>query len=179
MGNVILGLLLLGPNTIYGLNQAFAQGISLFYRASLGGLSSALTKLLAAELVTVEAGVEGGRARKAYTITEAGRRTFDAWIRSPITEADAETAALSRLFFLGHIEDPRDRAAILDSIADRLAQDAALLETVARSAGQETVPESLEVVARYRMATLEYGLRSHATALDYIRALAAEARGDD
>ena len=46
MANVILGLLLLAPMSLYDLIKAFEQGISLFYSASSGSIKRALDGLL-------------------------------------------------------------------------------------------------------------------------------------
>ena len=116
MGNVILGLLLLGPQTLYSLNKQFEQGISLFYRASYGSLQSALKSLLAKGHVTFVEGIEGGRNKKIYSITDAGRAAFFDWMGAPVASGDLEVLALSKLFFLGLLDDRAERARVLDDL---------------------------------------------------------------
>ena len=162
MANVILGLLLLGgPQTIYALNKHFEAGVSLFYRASLGSLRSALTGLLERGEVTFTESVENGRSKKAYEPTDAGRAAFFAWLTGPLTNADLETQALSRLFFLGLLDSPAERHAVLDQITTRIEADEAELLGVAAHLDALELPAEHAAVARYQRATLEYGLRSH------------------
>ncbi len=46
MENVVLGLLIIQSLTLYDLNRAFKQGISLFYSASFGSLQIAVKNCL-------------------------------------------------------------------------------------------------------------------------------------
>ncbi|WP_394554489.1 PadR family transcriptional regulator [Agromyces sp. MMS24-JH15] len=176
MGNVILGLLLLlGPQTLYSLNKQFQQGPSLFYRASFGSLQSALKALLAAGSVDVHERVEGGRAKKAYEITDAGSVAFHAWIRSPLG-GDLETAALSRLFLLGLVEDRDERRGIVEGIVGEIGRELAELEAFARVLDEQepTIPPAYREVFRYQRATLDYGVVAHRSALEWFTALAGE-----
>ena len=179
MGHVILGLLmLLGPQTLYSLNKQFERGPSLFYRASFGSLQSALRGLLAAGHVTVHATTEGGRNKKNYSVTDAGRRAFHAWIRSPLAGGDLEVAALSRLFLLGLVEDDGERRDILEHIITEIARELARLEGFAHSLDEQAaaIPDEYRAVFRYQRATLDYGLMSHRAGLAWFRDLAERER---
>lgn len=180
MGNVILGLLLLGPQTLYSLNKQFEQGISLFYRASYGSLQSALKSLLAKGHVTFVEGIEGGRNKKTYSITDAGRAAFDDWMHAPVVGGDLEVAALSRLFLLGLIEDEADRRAVLDGIVAEIERELAGLDEFAAAldAQAATIPDAYRDVFRYQRATLDYGLMAHRAGLTWFRELAASERSD-
>lgn len=46
MANVILGLLMLWPQSLYELTKSFEAGISLFYSASTGSIKRALLSLI-------------------------------------------------------------------------------------------------------------------------------------
>src|SRR5688572_24834517 len=128
MGNVVLGLLLmLGPQTLYDLNKQFEAGISLFYRPSLGGLSSAMNGLLAKGFVSFHETVENGRSKKTYTVTPEGGAAFFAWLSEPITGGNLEVIALSKVFFLGLVTDKAGRRSILRDIVDRIERDEAEL----------------------------------------------------
>lgn len=166
MGNVIIGLLLIGPATLYTLNKQFEQGISLFYSASLGSIRSALTVLLDKGLVTVAESVENGRSKKTYTITDAGRVAFTEWMLAPIVGGNLETVALSKLYLLGLL--PADaRAGILADITDRIARDERELEQLAGRLDAIELPEEYREIFRYQRLTLDYGLRSHRAALTF------------
>ena len=160
MGNVILGLLLLSPMTVYELNKQFEAGISLFYSASLGSIRTAVLSLLAKGLVSVDESVDSGRTKKTYSITEEGRAAFSEWMPAPITVNDVETAALSKLFFLGLI-GKSERIAVLDGILARVAADEKQLEATAIQLDSMQLPPEYREIFSYQRQTLNYGLQSH------------------
>lgn len=179
MTHVILGLLFaIGPQTIYSLNKFFEAGISLFYAASLGALRQALQRLLAEERVTVQELREGGRAKRVYTITEAGREEFLAWMLGPIEDRRLETAALSKLYFLGALPNSTQRRTALASIVDRVREDEAQLLAIAPVVASAEIPEEYLELARYQRLTLEYGLRTHALGREFFERLLADQTTD-
>lgn len=170
MGNVILGLLLLGPSTLYALNKQFEQGISLFYSASLGSIRSALTVLHDKGLVTATESVENGRSKKTYAITDAGRAAFSEWMLAPITTGNLETIALSKLYLLGLL--PEDaRAGILADITDRITRDEAQLAELVAALDTMELPQAYREIFRYQRLTLDYGLMSHRAAREFFARL--------
>ncbi|MFX0539120.1 PadR family transcriptional regulator [Ornithinimicrobium sp. Y1847] len=171
MAFVILGLLLLRPMSLYDLIRAFEKGVSLFYSASSGSLKRALDGLLAKGHVEVDEAV-GARGRKVYRVTDAGRESFRTWMTGELS-GDVETAALSRLFFLGLLDKP-ERGPVLERIEARLRSDLAALEGLQTQVEQQQVPAELEEVAAYQRAVLDYGLRSHRFALDWFGTLGRE-----
>lgn len=168
MAHVILGLLLLRPMSLYDLIRAFEAGISLVYSASSGSLKRALDGLLDRGHVEVESVEGAARGRKVYRVTDAGRAAFRDWMRSEVSESDAETASLSRLFFLGLLTEP-ERSDVLAHIESRLAADLARLEALGLEVDRADVPPELAEVATYQKATLDFGLASHRFALDWFR----------
>lgn len=172
MANVILGLLLsVGPLTIYDLNKQFEAGVSLFYRASLGALRTALTGLLARGEVSVETSVESGRTKKRYSVSDAGRAAFDGWMRAPITGSDVETIAMAKTFFLALIPTVDARLAIVDGILERVTADAAELDALAVQLDALEIPTEHRDHFGFQRATLEYGIGAHAHAVDFYRSL--------
>lgn len=172
MGNVVLGLLMLSPMTLYLLNKQFEQSLALVYSASLGSIRTAVLGLLDRGLVTVEDSIENGRSKKTYLITDAGRAAFLEWMHAPIESRDLETQALARLFFLGLVP-VAERAPIIDGILARAEADAAQLGELATHLGGMAVPEPFADVFRYQRATLDYGVRSHRAGLELFRELRA------
>ena len=175
MGNVILGLLLLGPSTLYSLKKQFESGVSLFYSASLGSLGTALSTLLAKDLVEVADSVENGRSKKTYTVTARGRAAFIEWMVEPITQRDLETVALSKLYFFGSLGHD-ERTLAQRRIEERLRADEAELVEVAQYLDGMEVAEEHRGILFYRRQVLEYGLRSHALARAFFAQL-PEAQG--
>lgn len=179
MSHVVLGLLIIvGPQTIYTLNKLFQEGVSLFYAASLGSLRSALARLLEDGAVTYTESTSNGRAKKTYSITPHGRTVFHEWMLSPLTERDLDTAALSRLYFLGAIDEPGERRRILDGISARAAEDHTRLQQLARLVDGTHIPDEYADLAHYQRQTLEYGLQSLAHGRDFFAHLRDTASDD-
>ncbi len=53
MENIILGLLLLQPRSIYQLRKRIEQGLNLMYSCSMGSIQAAIKKLLASGYIVV------------------------------------------------------------------------------------------------------------------------------
>lgn len=168
MAHVILGLLLVAPQSLYGLLKAFEEGVSLFYSASSGSIKRALDGLLAQGFIEVDSVEPGTRGKKVYRITGTGRAEFRSWMASELTGSDAETAALSRLFFLGLLE-PADRAPVLRLIIARIESDLEQLVALGRRLDSVDVAAEHRDIATHRFATLDYGITSHRSALAWFR----------
>lgn len=168
MAHVILGLLMLYPQSQYDLIKNFEAGASLFYSASSGSIKRALDGLLARGLIEVAAAEPGARGRKVYQVTDAGRDEFNAWMNGELTGSDVETAALSRLYFLGLVE-PSERVTILRTIIGRIEGELARFEELERQVATVEIPEEFREVGIHQLATLDYGLDSHRHALQWFR----------
>ncbi|PRY02489.1 PadR family transcriptional regulator [Allonocardiopsis opalescens] len=168
MGNVILGLLLIAPQSFYDLIKGFEAGVALFYSASSGSIRRALDGLLARGLIEVASVEAGGRGRKVYRVTDAGRAEFRAWMTGEPAGPDLETAALSRLYFLGLL-DPAERAPVLRGVTARIEADLARLAALDRHLDTLNVPERHRDIAAHQRAALDYGIASHRFMLDWFR----------
>jgi DNA-binding PadR family transcriptional regulator len=162
MENVVLGLLIIHSLTLYDLNRAFKQGISMFYSASYGSLQIAVKNLVTKGLIVFEEQVDKGRNKKVYRITDQGRIAFFRWMLDEIPINKLEVSALAKVYFLGLIQDFEQRKQIVGEILKKieLAQNE-LSELNARITGIN-VPESYTEILRFQLATLDYGLKSHA-----------------
>lgn len=174
MGNVILGLLLLSPMTLYLLNKQFERSISLIYSASLGSIRTAVLSLAARGLVESVDSVENGRSKKTYHPTPEGQAEFFRWMAAPIVGGDLETQALSKLFFLGLLPDDAARVAVLRDIVDRARADEGQLREVEGELEGMQVPEPLREIFRYQKLTLEYGVRSHEVGREFFQRVLAD-----
>lgn len=173
MGHVILGLLLLAPQTSYALNKQFEGGISLFYRASYGSLQSALKSLLARGLISFTEQIEGGRNKKTYAITDDGRVEFFGWLRGPVPPGgNLEVIALSKLFFLGLLSDAAERRTVLAAIVARVDTDTSELEALAEHVDGLEIPPEFARIFHYQRLTLDYGLATTRVGRDWFASLA-------
>jgi len=168
MAHVILGLLLIGPQSLYDLVKGFEAGVALFYSASSGSIKRALDTLLARELIDVDSIEAGGRGRKVYRVTDAGREEFRAWMTGDPAGSDLETAALSRLYFLGLLE-PDERAPVLRRVTARIESDLAALLALDSNLDAADFPEEHRDLVTHQRATLDYGIASHRFMLDWFR----------
>lgn len=177
MAHVILGLLFLGNMSLYDLIKAMEQGTSLFYSASAGSIKRALDGLLKRGDVHVVSQETTGRKRKIYGITPQGRTSFHTWMMSPPENADLDAAALTRIYFLGLLDEP-ERVTVLESIRDAVSRSAATLAHTQTQVAGQSVPAELASVAHYSTATLDFGIRAHDTALTWLEELIVQARAD-
>jgi len=171
MQHVILGLLLRGPLSMYDLHKQVLAGVALFYAASYGSLQRALVQLeRAGHIRSVDAST-GRRARKEHSITEAGRAAWHAWMTADEFDGDEETAMLARVFFLGDL-DVHDRTRVIATLTGTATATLTELESVAAALDATDAPPEYADILRYRRATLDYGIRAHRNALDWLGELA-------
>ncbi|MFD3685373.1 PadR family transcriptional regulator [Nocardiopsis sp. NPDC058631] len=168
MAHVILGLLLIAPQSLYDLIKGFEAGVALFYSASSGSIKRALDTLLARELIDVDSVEAGGRGRKVYRVTDAGREEFRAWMTGDPAGSDLETAALSRLYFLGLLE-PDERVPVLRRVTARIESDLAAFLRLDSNLDAVDFPEERRDLVTHQRATLDYGIASHRFMLDWFR----------
>jgi DNA-binding PadR family transcriptional regulator len=98
----ILGLLSDGPMTGYEIKQFFKTAIKHFWNVSDGQLYPTLKKMHMEEVISLEVVQQDRTANKrVYSITEAGRRQFERWLREPVLKFEElkEPFVLKVFFF--------------------------------------------------------------------------------
>jgi DNA-binding PadR family transcriptional regulator len=171
MENVVLGLLIIQSLTLYELNQAFKQGISMFYSASYGSLQAAVKNLLQKEMVVFEEKVDRGRNKKVYSITENGRAAFYTWMLADTPVSKLEVTALSKIYFLGLIpEVPQKKQIVIEIMRQTQAVQDELVE-MNEAIRQMNIPDTYQEILHFQLKTLEYGIKSHAFAREWFQAL--------
>jgi len=171
MEHIVLGLLILKSMTIYELNQAFGQGLSMIYAASYGNLQYAVKKLLANDMITFEEKVENGRNKKIYEIKESGKEAFFKWMMEDINPKHIETLMLAKIYFLGLIGSVDDRKRIIDNIlkaGDEYSKD--LFEVKAYTDSLELSPEHMDI-AKFQFKTLDYGIYNYEYTIKWLKEL--------
>ncbi len=162
MEYLILGLLLLAPMTGYQLQQFIRQNLSLICSHSAGSVQAALAKLERDGFATSTETAQGKRHKKTYSITEAGREAFSAWVARPMQAGKNKNMELARLFFLG-MADPAQRTAAIRDYLEQTVRMQAMLEAIrerfrqARS-GPLSPGRDWEPVFRFQGYALEYGI---------------------
>lgn len=165
-----MGLLLIAPQSQYDLIRSFEAGVALFYSASSGSIRRALDQLRGKGLIEIASVESGGRGRKTYRVTDAGRERFRTWMLDEPEGGTMETAVLSRLFFLGLVET-KERAAVLRRFHRRLTEDVRTLTTLAEKLDAVEVAEEHRETMTYQRAALDYGIASGRHAVEWFGAL--------
>ncbi len=156
----ILGLLAQQPMSGYDI-KCFLKSLSwLVDSPSYGSLYPALHALLAEGLATVEEVPGQGRPpRKIYSITEAGKGAFMAWLSRPMEVGSSLRAFVMRLVLAGSLS-PGDLSAYLEQRREHVAVHQRKLEQSAQKMTEEAdVGERL---------TLDYGLALASAELDWL-----------
>jgi PadR family transcriptional regulator, regulatory protein AphA len=96
---VILGMLRGGPRTGYEIKQIVDRSTRFFWAASYGQIYPELRKLDEAGLVEGAEEPRGGRRRKVYRLTTAGRRELRSWLEQPPITLELRDEGLLKLFF--------------------------------------------------------------------------------
>ena len=161
MEHLILGLLLLSPMTGYQVQQFIRTNLSLICSHSAGSVHTALEKLGRQGYVTAAETAQGGRRRKVFSITPAGREAFSSWIARPMDAGKGKNMELSRLFFLG-LAKPEERAAAI-----RVQFEAA-------RQGPLPPGQDWQSILRFQGYTLDYGIAAAAFEKDWYTRLLYE-----
>ncbi len=96
---VVLGMLGLGAKTGYDIKGIVDRSTRFFWAASYGQIYPELRRLEQAGLVKGKLAPTGGRKRKAYELTAAGRRALVEWAAAPPSMPELRDENLLKLFF--------------------------------------------------------------------------------
>lgn len=167
----LLGFLHSGPKTGWDLVATAEREVGDFWSITQSQVYRELTAMAQAGLV--EAGERGSRARRPYTITDAGRKAFAAWVAEPPGEELIRFPLLLTVAFGAHIPSETLAAHVAHHRAihaSRLAQyQSSRAAADAASAGHG--PDI------YTLAALDFGLRYERAVLDWFDSLPDEIRG--
>jgi PadR family transcriptional regulator AphA len=95
----VLGLIALEVQTGYDIKGVVDNSIRHFWAASYGQIYPELRRLERAGWIMGEHAPRGGRARRVYRITPAGRRALRQWLLGAETRIELRDESLLRLFF--------------------------------------------------------------------------------
>jgi DNA-binding PadR family transcriptional regulator len=143
--HMVLGLLVDRPDHAYALKHRLSPGLPRDQLINDGVLYPLLAKLRADGLAkSVERAGRGGRLRRVYSVTPAGRAEFRRWL---LSDEDEEGPAIYELFvahplvkllFAGHLSR-RELRAKLELHAARVAERIAALESFSAVARPDAV----------------------------------------
>ena len=166
---VLLGMIFSRPATGYDLKRRFATTALGVYQPSSGALYPALGRLERGGLLASEASpAAGGRPRRLYRLTEAGRQAHLGWLREPVAAATvAQDLGLHLLrFVMMATALPADAViGFLDGLRSALAGFVAGLERQLDGAAHGSP---------YARLAVEHGLAVHRASLAWAEQAIAE-----
>jgi len=169
---VVLGMIgLRGPSTPYDLKRGIGRSVGYFWPFPHAQLYAEPERLERMNLLAVES-EDGGRRRKVYTLTGAGRRVLREWLASPTNvHFQMRDVAELKLFF-SELGDPADVARLARQQIEQHERRIAEYERMQDRFGE------IPAVAK-RMVTLRLGLEMEHAALRFWRSLADDPRAAD
>ncbi len=166
----LLGFLHEQPMTGWDLVQTAQRRIGNYWSLTQSQVYRELTTMAKEGLI--EAGQRGRRDRLPFTITQAGREAFRAWLMQEPPREHIRFPLLVTVLFGEHLppERLRDFLATHKRIhAERLARDEAL---------KATIPQEFQDANPYLMATIDFGIAYEQAAMRWFNELPVAICGD-
>ena len=156
---VVLGLLAtLGPSTPYEMEQHVDLSLGHFWSFPHSQLYSEPPRLAERGLVE-ESREQGGRRRRTFTLTDAGRTALQDWLGSqdePPGGTEIRHLGLLRLFFGAAAGDAEDVAANARAQARAHRRTLALYEDLVRVVDEPHVAATLRLGTAYERAAVAF-----------------------
>ncbi|CAN5838191.1 helix-turn-helix transcriptional regulator [soil metagenome] len=169
-GGSLLGFLHERPMTGWDIVTVAQQRIGNYWSLTQSQVYRELNAMANAGLV--EAGERGSRDRQPFTITEAGRKAFRAWVLQEPGREIIRFPLLVTIMFGQHVPQELLAAFVANHErmhAARLAKDNALMASL---------PQSFRDENPFVMATIRFGILYEEGALRWFRELPERIRGD-
>jgi DNA-binding PadR family transcriptional regulator len=119
LGYALLGLLHQGPRSGYDLRKTFALTPMGHFSDSPGAIYPALRRLVRRGWIASSAAARGGRRRRLFEPTAAGRKALAAWLELPATREEVVggwDVLMLRLAFMSENDRPARLGRFLDSL---------------------------------------------------------------
>ncbi|HEY6836179.1 MAG TPA: PadR family transcriptional regulator [Gaiellaceae bacterium] len=154
---VLLGMLSLGPRSGYDIKRVVDHSTRFFWAASYGQIYPELRRLEKEGLIEGEDVPNGGRNRRVYKLTDAGRQSLVDWLVDRKFSVEYRDESLLRLFFADAL--PRDEA--LRLLEDRMKGHAQFLEVLREienlPGGKD--PDFVDLVLQWGIEFNEWGIQ--------------------
>jgi DNA-binding PadR family transcriptional regulator len=168
---IILGLLMFKNMTIYELNASFGVGLKMIYSASYGSLQYSVKKLLKDGMISYMETVENGRNKKIYNINQNGIDYFYGWMLAKTKFNGTDKVILSKVYFLGLIEDNNKKREIITDLLESVKVYALELSKIKEENKNLSLPSNLMEIANYQLATLDYGIGAYEHSIMWLESL--------
>jgi DNA-binding PadR family transcriptional regulator len=156
---LVLGMVRLGISSGYAIKKVADQSTQNFWPTSLALVYPELARLETAGMLTRRSNPQGGRARSAYRISEAGETALTAWLRSAkVAPVQIRDEAMLKLFLADALEG-EDQLELIRTLRERNREkkEALQSEIVPRAEAFESQGiRYVAVAARLSADLLEY-----------------------
>ena len=155
---VILGLLSHAPLSGYDMKAIVDRSTRFFWAGSYGQIYPELRRLEQEGLIEGEDAPNGGRTRRVYSLTAAGREALREWLLGTTTTIEYRDESLLRLFFADAL--PREQALQLLE-GRRLGHESYLeiLRAIGEPSRTSPNPTSDELVLQWGIDFNEWGAK--------------------
>jgi PadR family transcriptional regulator AphA len=158
VGKVILGALHLRPRSGYEIKGLVDHSTRFFWAASYGQIYPELRRLEERGLIQGTSEPRGGRRRRVYRLTPAGRRALRQWLLTPELTYEVRDEGLLKLFFAGALDDEEATTLAREIRAQKKTVLARL-----RAVEDELPPH----VTGFPRLVLDYGIGMHEWIVDW------------
>ena len=152
----VLGLLGQRARSGYDLKRAVDRTIRHFWAASYGQIYPELRRLEEAGWIMGAAADRGGRARRVYELTPAGRDALEGWLQGQETRIELRDESLLRLFFSDALP-VGDGLGLLRARREGYAAMLSYLRALDDGSG-EPDPPFVDLVYRWALDYCEWGI---------------------
>jgi len=168
---VILGLLAIGPRSGYDIKATVDRSTRFFWAASYGQIYPELRRLEQEGLIEGENAPKGGRARRVFRLTAAGRQALVDWMRSEgDLTVELRDESLLRLFFADTLP-AEDGIALLEGRRRGHERYLEVLRGIAELPGED--PPYIDLVLRWGIEFNEWGMKWCTEQLERLKATTA------
>ena len=151
----VLGLVALKPRSGYDVKRIVDRSVRHFWAASYGQIYPELRRLEATGWIEGDDAPTGGRSRRVYRITPAGRNAVSEWLHGHETRIELRDESLLRLFFADTM--PHDEAlALLRGRREGYRGMLAYLRSL--DDGQGADPPFVDLVYQWGIDYCEWGI---------------------
>ncbi len=151
----ILGLIRQRPMSGYDLKRAVDRTIRHFWAASYGQIYPELRRLEDAGWIEGADAANGGRSRRLYRLTDAGRVALEDWLHGHETRLELRDESLLRLFFADALP-PEEALGLLAARREGYRMMLAYLRGLDDGTGPD--PPFVDVVYRWGLDHCEWGI---------------------
>jgi PadR family transcriptional regulator AphA len=151
----VLGLLGIRPMSGYDIKAAVDRTIRHFWAASYGQIYPELKRLEEAGWIAGKDADRGGRTRRVYRITAAGRRRLEGWLHGYETRIEMRDESLLRLFFADALP-PDEALGLLTARREGYRMMLAYLRSLDDGQGED--PPFVDLVYRWGLDYCEWGI---------------------